>query len=213
MTVLTWDNVEDRLYQIGIDRGVIYYNGSAYAWNGLISVDETKEDLSVTSFYYDGYKSFDFVMQGSFSATIKAYTYPSVLDMITGNEQISDGVYMDNQSANTFGLSYRTLIGDQESGIDKGYKIHVHYNLTIVQDGYSFKTLSDKISPEPFSWKITSLPIRWTDKAPTGHLIFDSLKLSPLELEGWENLLYGTVDTDPSLPSKSAIEDLYIEHG
>ena len=42
MAVLTWDEVGKRVYQTGIDHGVLYLqDGTVVAWNGLVDVEES----------------------------------------------------------------------------------------------------------------------------------------------------------------------------
>ena len=74
MPVINWDNVGERTYESGLDRGVLYLpDGSAVPWNGLTSISE-KVEKSVDSVFYDGAKISDLVTMGSFSATLASIT-------------------------------------------------------------------------------------------------------------------------------------------
>jgi hypothetical protein len=54
MTVLAWDQTGDRVYQTGIDHGVLYlHDGTVAVWNGLTDIEES-ENAELKSFYLDG---------------------------------------------------------------------------------------------------------------------------------------------------------------
>ena len=62
MAVLTWDNVGERTYETGVDRGVLYIpnvNGvydNGVAWNGLTSVSESPTGAEANAMYADNIK-------------------------------------------------------------------------------------------------------------------------------------------------------------
>ena len=42
MATLVWDQVGERVYQTGVDRGVLFLqDGTVTVWNGLTSVEES----------------------------------------------------------------------------------------------------------------------------------------------------------------------------
>lgn len=203
MSVLTWDTVGARVYETGLDRGVLYLSdGSAVPWNGLTSIDE-KFDKDVESVYYDGTKITDLVSLGDFSATLKAITYPDEFVELDGYGFLRQGMYVGNQLPQTFSLSYRTQIGNDVDGNAAGYKIHIVYNLTAIPNDRSYNTISDDVGVVEFEWDISSVPQDVPGFRPTAHIIFNTLDLEPDLLTYIEEKLYGSEHIDASLMSIS----------
>ena len=200
MAVLTWDDPGTRVYESGVDRGVLYLPGGlGIAWNGLISVDEQVSGNSQDPLYYDGIKYSDVVVPGDFAASLKAYTYPDEFLPFEGTLEVNNGMFVTGQTQARFGLSYRTKVGTDESG-DAGYKIHVLYNLLAVPAAKTHETISDSESPIEFEWNLTAIPSDTPGFKPTAHLIFDTRKMSSLLLDDIEQTLYGDDITAPNLP-------------
>lgn len=201
MTALAWDLTGDRLYQTGVDRGVLYFpDVPGVAWNGLTSIDESS-DVENKASYADGIKYLQTQVPGDFSATIKAFTYPEEFEKAIGILSDSYGMQLHNQKATSFGLSYRTLIGNDVSGIDHGYMIHLAYNLLATPDSIAYGTLTDSPEAIEFSWGVSGLPVEIPGFKPTAHITINSTKLDPETLTSIEDVLYGTDVTDPYLPT------------
>jgi hypothetical protein len=199
MPALAWDNPDDRIFESGLDRGVLYLpDGSAVPWNGLTSIVE-QFDRETNPVYYDGMKVHDLVVLGDFSATLKAVTYPEEFTEVEGVAEVAPGMYVTDQVPQMFGLSYRNKVGNGSSGDDIGYKIHVLYNLTAIPSDKTYATLSDQPSLVEFEWTITAVPEEIQGYRPTAHLILDSKQFDPLFLDDLEAMLYGTDTTDPEL--------------
>ena len=203
MAPLTWSDAGDKLYEYGLDRGVFYPSetNAGVAWNGLTSVDAGAENVSTEPIFFDGQKVFDLIQPGDFYGTIKAITYPDELSAFDGDEKYARGVYMSNQVPAPFGLSYRTMIGNDVDGDAHGYKIHVMYNLTAIPDNITYQTQSASFTPNEFSWKLTATPVAVERRRGTAYFTFDSTKMLPAALEALEDILYGTAVSDPRLPS------------
>lgn len=204
MTRLSWDDAGEKLFETGLDRGVLYLNdGTGVAWNGLTSFNEG-DVIGLESYVYDGLKIGNVSVPNGFVGDLSAYTYPDEFLSYIGvstNEDIS-GLQIPNQlGRKSFGLSYRTLIGDDVEGTDLGYKIHILYNLMAVADGVDYETLSDEIDPVEFSWSVLSTPEKLDGYKSTGHVIVDSRYLSEIRLSHLEDILYGTDTATPRLPS------------
>lgn len=200
MTVLVWDQVSDRRYEAGIDRGVLFpLSGSAVPWNGLVSVNESRK-REVKSYYIDGMKFLDHVIPGAYAATLSAFTYPDEFDKIIGIAEYAPGVNVHDQRAEMFHLSYRTRIGDVHEGLDHGYKLHLVYNLTAVPSDVTYSSLSDSVDPITFDWDLNGVQTLMWGIRPTNHLSFDSRHISPDVMEYIENQVYGTADIEPSMP-------------
>lgn len=206
MTALTWDQTGERIYEAGIDRGVLYMpEGNGIAWNGLLAVNETVTGNTGTSVYFDGIKYANVQALGEFTAALRAYTYPDEFEQFEGTLEVGNGLFVANQHQDRFGLTYRTKIGDDEDGIDLGYKIHILYNVTAVPSAKNYQTLSDTMTPIEFEWNLTAIPGDVPSFQATAHLIIDSRKMGPLILETIEDTLYGNEVNDARLPPLSTL--------
>lgn len=204
MTQLEWDRIEDRQYQLGIDRGVLYPAGApAVAWNGLVSVSENT-GRDVKSWYQDGVKFFEHAVAKPYSGKIQAYTYPSVLDTLLGGQMVN-GVLVHEQLMGQFGLCYRTLVGGQLEGTGLAYKLHILYNLTGTLDDPTYTTLGGQVAPNTFGWGVSGIPVAIDGMQPSCHLSVDSRSVSFAKLEQIEGMLYGTESANAYLPSPSEL--------
>lgn len=202
---LTWDQVGERFYEVGVSNGVLYKDDRVgVSWNGLTSVEESVSS-SVDPVYFDGVKIADVVTIGDVSAKLKAFTFPDEFLPYEGTLQDQSGFYVLNQPPGRFGLSYKTLIGNDISGTDAGYKLHILYNLTAVPADRKYNTVSDELDPIEFEWDITAIPEEIERFRPTAHVIFDSRKIDPYLLLDIEDILYGTDETEPYLPSLKSL--------
>ena len=206
MARIQWGLQEDRVFEGGVDQGVLYLpDGSGVGWNGLISVDE-KNNNSVEPVYFDGVKFNDIVTVGEYAGTIRAFTYPDEFYRFDGLHEEQDGLYLTHQTPERFGLSYRSLIGNDLEGFGHAYKIHVVYNLTAKAGNIQRKTLSlDDVEPFEFQWEISGIPEDAVGSRPTCHVIFDSTDMDPHLLADIEDILYGDEDSGPQLPPLSAL--------
>lgn len=205
MAVLVWDAPGEKVYESGLDKGVLYLSdGSAVPWNGLTSVIEhfDKESQPV---YYDGMKINDLIILGDFSATMKAVTYPEEFLEIEGVYPVKSGVFYGDQRPLSFGLCYRTQIGNDIEGDSAGYKIHIIYNLTAVPSEKTYASVKAEPSLVEFEWNITAVPEEIPGFRPSAHIIIDSRTVDPLLLAELEALLYGTDIIDATLLPMSVL--------
>lgn len=200
MTVLVWGTYDSKTIQTGLDRGVLYTPSKAVVWNGLVSADINSNKSEIANLYYNGEKTFDYVMPTTFSGKITAITYPDELLPFIGYSAYYDGTFIGQQPMGIFGLSYRTLINDA-SGDTTAYKMHLLYNLSAIPDSNSAITTNDSASLSVFSWSVTSIPVSVPGFRPTSHFSLDSRKVSAAKLTAVENALYGTTMTAPYLPT------------
>jgi hypothetical protein len=199
MTRLVWDDVGDKVYETGVDQGVLYLpDGSAVPWNGLTSVIESfgRESAPV---YFDGMKISDSVTLGEFSATLSAITYPDEFLELEGLASMRNGVFVGDQKPKSFGLCYRSLIGDDIQGTGLGYKLHILYNVTAIPNDKPYSSISDSPSAIEFEWSITAVPEETPGFRPTAHFVIDSRDIDPWLLEDLEVLLYGSSTEDAVL--------------
>ena len=159
MTALVWDQVGERRYETGVDRGVLYPpSGDAVPWNGLISVNETVS-REVKPYYIDGVKFLDHHVPGSYSAKLSAFTYPDEMDALIGTQEFSPGVFVhDQRSPKLFNLSYRTRVGNDIEGMDHAYKVHILYNLLATLDDVTYTTNGASVDPRRFHGQISGTP-------------------------------------------------------
>lgn len=199
MTGLVWDSVGERVYETGLDKGVLYLpDGSAVPWNGLTSIIE-KFDKEFSPIYYDGMKVNELVILGDFSATMKAVTYPDEFVELEGIVPTRPGVFYADQRPKPFGLCYRTKLANDLEGDSLGYKLHIIYNVTALPNDKTNASESDTPSLVEFEWSITAVPEEFPGFRPTAHIILDSRTIDPWLLEELEVILYGGTSADAAL--------------
>lgn len=207
-TAMVWHAPEDRSFETGLDRGVLYpKDGDAVPWSGLQSVDEEGGD-SATAYYIDGRPFLFLPRPKEFKATLKAITYPDAFSEMMGIQEVADGMYLDSQPGNSFDLAYRTLVGNAVEGADHGYKIHLIYNCTVSPQALTYESMSSSINPTSFSWEIQAVPIQVPGFRPTAHIIIDTRHMGPDRIAQLESLLYGDQMVTPRMPSPQAVYDL-----
>lgn len=211
MAKLVWDEVGDRVYETGVDHGVLYIpdSGGAYvngvAWNGLTSVSESPSGAEPNAQYADNIKYLNLFSAEEFGATIEAFTYPDEFAQFDGLGSPSPGVSVGQQVRRSFGLSYRTKIGNDIEGEDFGYKLHLVYGCQASPSEKAYNTINDSPEAITFSWEITTTPVAVPDYKPSSILTIDSSKVVAATLETLENELYGTSGVNPKLPLPGAI--------
>jgi hypothetical protein len=180
MTRLSWGAPGERIYEAGLDRGVLFIAGlDGVAWTGLTAVNEESSGGEVTSYYMDGVKFLQNAASTEFEATISAFYSPPEFAQCEGSKSLANGLSISHQPKVPFSLSYRTGLGNDLLGLDYGYKIHLVYNALAEAPSKTHSTVSDSVSVSPLSWKIHTLPPAITGYKPTAHLIFDSTESSP----------------------------------
>jgi hypothetical protein len=209
MTALQWDQVGDRRFETGIDRGVLFLSdGRAIAWNGLTGIeDSTTRELQ--AHYLDGVKFLEREIIGDYSAKLKAFSYPEEFNEVLGVKQVHEGLYYHDQPSERFNLCYRTLVGNDIDGTDHGYRIHILYNVMAIPDAQSFSTLGESAQVTEFSWTLSGIPPATPGYRPTMHISIDSTQTDLPRLQDIEEMLYGTDSADPELPPLSEFTDFF----
>lgn len=204
MTTLVWGLQEDKAYEAGIDRGVLFLSGSpGVVWNGLTSISYT-EETKQEPIYYSGRKIHDVVNLGELTGVLKAYSAPDSFRSCCGQSSMQPGVYARDQRIVRFGFSYRSMINNED------YRLHILYNLTAIPGERSYTTVSDSATPVEFSWEIKSTPIELAGHRPASAIAIDSRTASPAALHVIEETLYGTDISEPFLMS---LDDVLAELG
>lgn len=219
MSRLVWDQAGQKLYENGVDRGVLFpqnANGTyatGVAWNGLTAVNQSPSGGDANPLYADNIKYLDLRSAEDFGATVEAYTYPDEFAECDGSREIAPGVMAGQQSRKAFGFSYRTLIGNDTEGDAHGYKIHIIYNATVSPSEKSYGTVNDSPDAINFSWEMTTTPISVTGFKPTSHIEIDSTKVDSAKLTTLENTLYGTTEQSPRLPLPDELVTMFATSG
>lgn len=220
MAVLAWDQTGERLYETGVDHGVLYIpNGAGaydngYAWNGLTTVTESPSGAESNPQYADNIKYLNLVSAEEFGATIEAFTYPDEFAQCDGTATPQPGVAIGQQTRKSFGMSYRTRLGNDLAGSDYGYKLHLIYGATAAPSEKAYTTINDSPEAMTFSWELTTTPvgvgtIGGVTYKPTASITIDSTKVDADALATLEGFLYGTAGTDPSLPKPAEVLALF----
>ena len=222
MSKLKWDQTGERFYETGVKNGVIYpmaTNGKypvGYAWNGLVSVTESPSGAEATPLYADDIKYLNLFSTEEFGATIEAYTYPDEFAECDGSKSIADGVFIGQQPRKTFGMCYRTALGNDTEGSDHGYKLHIIYGAKAAPTEKAYATINDSPEAITFSWELSTTPVNVTGFKPTASVVIDSTKCNAEKLASLEEILYGkdptTIGgedgTEPRLPLPDEIKTL-----
>jgi hypothetical protein len=214
MVALAWDPSGSRFYENGADKGVLYIPTAGvydigYAWNGLTAVTESPSGAEATALWADNSKYLSLLSVEEFGGTIEAYTYPDMFAQCDGTSVQNVGVNVAQQARKTFGLSYRTKLGNDTVGNDYGYKIHLVYGALAAPSEKAFATVNDSPEAVTFSWTFTTTPVAVTGLKNSALLTVDSSKVTAANLLALENALYGTAGTNPRLPLPDEVIALF----
>lgn len=208
MAKLKWDETGKRLYETGIDHVVLYkpndegaYVGGV-AWNGVTAVNESPSGADSNPIYADNIKYLDLRSVEEFGATIECYTYPPEFAECNGEAIVGSGIVIGQQTRKTFGLSYRTIVGNDIKGNDYGYKLHLIYGATASPSEKSYNTVNDSPEAGSFSFEMTTTPVAVQGYKNTACVTIDStLVKDKTKLAALEEMLYGGESTEATLPS------------
>jgi hypothetical protein len=206
MPALVWDLVGDRFYETGIDHGVLYIPdadgvyASGVPWNGLTTVTESPSGAEPNAQYADNIKYLNLISVEEFGATIDAFTYPPEFSEFDGLGVPTPGVFVGQQPRKTFGLSYRSRIGNDLSGDSYGYKLHLVYGCIATPSEKAFNTVNDSPEAIAFSWTISTTPVPVSNYKPTSLMVVDSTMVDKAGLASLEAELYGGDASEAKLP-------------
>lgn len=211
MAKIAWDEIGKRLYETGVDHGVLYVQDDkgAYpkgvAWNGLTTVTESPSGAEATPLYADNIKYLNLMSTEEIGGTIEAYIYPDEFAVCDGSAEIATGVMIGQQPRKTFGLSYRTIIGNDLASNDYGYKLHLIYGALASPSEKSYATVNDSPEAITLSWEFTTTPVTVEGFKPTASVTIDSTKVDKEKLEALEAILYGSESEEARLPLPAEI--------
>lgn len=210
MAKITWDDTGKRFYETGVDQGVLYVRDSngAYPlgvpWNGLINVTESPEGAEPNAQYADNMKYVNIQSTEEFKATIEAFTYPEEFAECDGSAQPKPGAFIGQQVRKTFGLVYRTKIGNDLTP-EAGYKLHLVWGAVAAPSEKAYATINDSPEPTTFSWEITTTPVNVTGYLSTSTMTLDSIKLGSAKMAAIEAKLFGDATNPAALLMPNAI--------
>lgn len=219
MARLTWDKTGERYYETGVKQGVLYpiQTGGVYskgvAWNGLTAVTESPSGAEATALYADDIKYLNLMSNEEFGCTIEAYTYPEEFAACDGSASLATGVMIGQQKRQTFGLCYKTTLGNDVDGNDYGYKLHLVYGCLAAPSEKAYNTINDSPEAITFSWEVSTTPVSVKGFKPTAQITIDSTKATEEKLTALEDILYGKdsageSDSGPRLPLPDEVATL-----
>ena len=206
MAKLTWDETGKRLYETGVRMGVLYPQNASglypkgVAWHGLTAVTESPSGAEATALYADDIKYLSLLSTEEFGATVEAYTYPDEFAECDGSAELAPGVVIGQQKRKAFGMSYRTVVGNDVDGNDYGYKLHLIYGAMAAPSEKGYATINDSPEAITFSWEISTTPVSVNGFKPTASITIDSTKVNAEKLADLEKILYGDAETEARLP-------------
>lgn len=211
MSKLVWDKTGERYYETGVKNGVLYIPtegvySKGVAWNGLTAVTESPSGAEATALYADDMKYLSLYSAEEFGATIEAYTYPDEFAQCDGSAELTKGVSIGQQTRKTFGLCYRTTVGNDTDGNDYGYKLHMIYGCMASPSEKAYATINDSPEAITFSWEVTTTPVSVAGFKPTASITIDSTKADPIKLAALEDILYGK-DGEPGSEARLPLPD------
>ncbi len=211
MTVLQWDQVGERLYETGVDHGVLYQideNGEyadGVAWNGLTTVTESPSGAESNKQYADNTVYVNLISAEEFGGTIEAFTYPDEFGQNDGSSEPAPGVQVNQQGRRPFGLVFRSLVGNDTEGQEYGYKLHLVYGAQASPSEKAYATVNDSPEAAALSWEFSTTPVTVVGLKPTSLIVIDSTKVAADDLQTLEEILFGTTEDDPRLPSPDEV--------
>lgn len=213
MAKIVWDKTGERFYETGVKQGVLYpQSAGAYpkgvAWNGLTAITESPSGAEATPLYADDIKYLNLMSNEEFAATIEAYTYPDEFAECDGSAEIATGVKIGQQPRKTFGMCYRTTVGNDVDGAEHGYLLHLIYGALAAPSEKAYATVNDSPEAITFSWEVSTTPVNVTGHKPTAQITIDSRKVPAEKLTALEDVLYGSSDEEPRLPLPDEVATL-----
>lgn len=213
MSKLIWDKTGERLYETGVQKGVLYTQiknkWTGVAWNGLTAVTESPSGAEASPLYADDIKYLNLMSAEEFGGTIEAYMYPDEFKPCVGESEVAGGVTIGQQARKAFGFCYRTALGNDTDGTEHGYKLHIIYNALASVSEKAYATINDSPEAITFSWEFSTTPVEVEGFKPTSIVTIDSTKVDKTKLEALEAKLYGGESEEATLPMPNEIAQMF----
>lgn len=214
---LVWDNVGERFYETGVKNCALYLQNTdgsypkGVAWNGISAINESPSGAEASPIYADDTKYLNLISNEELSASIEAYTYPDEFSECDGSAEITTGITIGQQPRKSFGLAYKTTLGNDIVGNEYGYKLHLLYGCKAAPSEKAYSTINDSPEAITFSWEISTTPVNVKGFKPTSNLTIDSSKVDPEKLAALETILFGSESAEARLPLPDEIITLVGE--
>jgi hypothetical protein len=220
MAKLVWDQVGEKEYQLGVEKGVIYKQKdgeypSGAAWNGLKEVSQNPTGAESTKLYANNGTYLNLISNEDFEGSITAYMYPDEFAECDGSLEVAAGVYLGQQTRKPFGLTYKTLIGNDTNGDSHGYILHLVYGATVSPSERTYSTESDDPEAIEMSWDFTTTPVEvdvtvdGTQAKPLAHIELNSTKVDKTKIKSLEDILYGSETAEARLPLPTEVINIF----
>ena len=213
MSKLVWDQTGERLYETGVEQCALYIQESGtypkgVAWNGVTKVTEKPSGAEATDIYADDSKYLTLFSAEKFGASIEAYMYPEEFAECDGSAEIAPGVMIGQQSRKTFGLSYKTIVGNDVNNNEHGYKLHIIYGAKATPSEKGYSTVNESPEAITMSWELNTTPVAVEGHKPTASITIDSTKAPKEKMAALEKILYGDAETEARLPLPAEIASI-----
>lgn len=197
MSKLKWDAPGEKMYEAGVDHAVLYpVNESneytpGVAWNGITQISESPEGAEPNKQYADNIPYLTLMSAEELNGSIEALMYPPEWNACDGNVEIAKGAFIGQQNRKTFGLCYRTILGNDVAGEDYGYKLHLIYGAKASPSERTHETINDSPEAGTLSWEFSTTPVNVTGHKPTASVELDSTLVPAEKMAAIEEILYG----------------------
>jgi hypothetical protein len=217
MAKMQWDVDGTREFESGVSQVALFpMTDGAYdtgvPWSGVTGITENPSGADTTDLWADNIKYASLQSAERFAFGIEAYDYPDEWAECDGSKEVAPGVFIGQQTRKSFGLVYRTEIGDDaHPGLDKGYKLHIIYNSTATPSGRNYATINENPDAISMSWDANSTPaktdIKIDDKEvkACSTIVIDSTKVAKEKMTTLVNMIYGGENTQPTMPTPSVV--------
>lgn len=211
MSKLVWNQTGERLYETGVEQCALFLQDASgrypkgVAWEGITNVTETPSGAEPTKLYANDSVYATLMSAEELGGSIEAYMYPDEFAACDGSASVAKGVKIGQQTRQAFGLAYKTLIGNDVVGTAYGYKLHIVYGCMASPSEKAHATVNDSPEAQTMSWEFTTTPASVTGHKPTASIEIDSTTADPAKLAELEAMIYGSDNSEPSLPTPDEI--------
>ena len=210
---LEWDKTGERLYETGVDHVALYVNENGtypkgVAWSGVTALNESPSGAEASPLYADNIKYLNLISAEELALSIEAYSSPEEFDACDGTLEAAKGVMIGQQDRKTFGLAFRTIIGNDIKNNNYGYELHLIYGCLAAPSEKAHATVNDSPEATTLSWEISTTPVNVPGFKPTASINIDSTKADPTKLAALEAILFGADETEARLPLPAEVIEL-----
>lgn len=213
MAKLTWDNVGERKFEVGVENVAIFpMSGSSYgtgvAWNGCTAFNIQPQGGEANKYYADDQHYLTLYSAETTDFTIEAYTYPDEFAACNGEVDITSGVKIGQQTRKAFGAAFINLVGNDTDLQDHGKKLTLVYGCRVSPSEKGHSTVNENVEPGTMSWSGTTTPVNVANHKPTATVEVDSTIVGEQAFTAVCNKIYGTASTEPTFLTPSEVAEL-----